>query len=159
MKHQSLKIGLLSALGISCLVGIGSLMNQEIQFYANEAIGENGVYTLTLQNNTSVVDGVVKTNLGNNVPLSISEGVTFNSDDSFATLPTSTKIYSANSGFEVIKSLQVFYEGSSLAYQLSKTSGDDTSLTTFDSGTKVYMLNQYQHFTLKNVGETIFISR
>ena len=152
MKHQSLKIGLLSALGISCLVGIGSLMNQEIQFYANEAIGENGVYTLTLQNNTSVVDGVVKTNLGNNVPLSISEGVTFNSDDSFATLPTSTKIYSASSGFQVIKSLQVFYQGSKLGYQLSKTSGDESNIVSFDSGTKVYMLNQYQHFTLKNIG-------
>ena len=152
MKHQSLKIGLLSALGISCLVGIGSLMNQEIQFYANEAIGENGVYTLTLQNDTSVVDGVVKTNLGNNVPLSISEGVTFNSDDSFATLPTSTKIYSASSGFQVIKSLQVFYQGSKLGYQLSKTSGDESNIVSFDSGTKVYMLNQYQHCTLKNIG-------
>lgn len=152
MKNQSLKIGLLSALGISCLVGIGSLMNQEIQFYANEAVGDNGVYTLTLQNDTSVVDGVVKTNLGNNVPLSISEGVTFNSDDSFATLPTSTKIYSASSGFQVIKSLQVFYQGSKLGYQLSKTSGDESNIVSFDSGTKVYMLNQYQHFTLKNIG-------
>lgn len=153
MKNQSLKMVLLSALGISCLIGFGTMMRHEVRFYANEAIGENGTYNLTLNSETSVVDGTVKTNLGNNIHLGASEGVLFN-DDSFVTLPTSSKVYSSSTGFEVIKSLQVFYEGSSLAYQLSKTSGDDTSLTTFDSGTKVYMLNQYQHFTLKNVGKS-----
>lgn len=153
MKNQSLKIGLLSALAMSCLIGVGTMMRHEVRFHANEAVGENGTYSLTLNSKTSVVDGTVKTNLGNNIHLDASEGVLFN-NDSFVTLPTSSKVYSSSTGFEVIKSLQVFYEGSSLAYQLSKTSGDDTSLTTFDSGTKVYMLNQYQHFTLKNVGKS-----
>lgn len=153
MKNQSLKIGLLSALAMSCLIGVGTMMRHEVRFHANEAVGENGTYSLTLNSETSVVDGTVKTNLGNNIHLGASEGALFD-NDSFVTLPTSSKVYSSSTGFEVIKSLQVFYEGSSLAYQLSKTSGDDTSLTTFDSGTKVYMLNQYQHFTLKNVGNS-----